>query len=198
MRIELDMIENWVQPHSRVLDLGCGDGHLLKKLQESRKITGYGLENDPKQIQRCVESGINVIEKTLVRELDDFGDHSFDTVLMTFAIQVMKYPDIILDEMLRVGKECILTFPNFGNLSSRSSLFFGGRMPVTKNLPHEWYNTPNIHFCTVADFEALCHKKGYRVLHREMISTRPVNQQLQHILPNLFAETAVYHLTGQE
>lgn len=196
MRIDLDIIERWVKPESRVLDLGCGDGYLLKKLQESRKITGYGLENDPEQIQTCVENGINVIEKTLVRKLDDFGDKSFDTVVMTFAIQVMKYPDIILDEMLRVGKECILTFPNFGNLSSRSSLFFGGRMPVTKNLPYEWYNTPNIHFCTVADFETLCQQKGYRILNREMISKGTVNNLLKNVSPNLFAETAVYHLTG--
>lgn len=197
MRIDLDIIENWVKPKSRVLDLGCGDGRLLKQLQENREVTGYGLENDPNQIQTCVEKGINVIEKSLDRELSDFGDKSFDTVVMTFAIQVMKYPDVILEEMLRVGEECIVTFPNFGNLSSRSSLFFGGKMPVTKNLPHEWYNTPNIHFCTVADFETLCNEKGYRILNREMLSDGKINNLLKNVSPNLFAETAVYHLTGR-
>ena len=194
MRIDLEALEPWVQENSRVLDLGCGDGELLQRLKINRGVTGYGLENDPQQIQTCVANGINVIEKSLDRELDDFDDNSFDTVVMTFALQVMKHPDIILDEMLRVGKECIVTFPNFGNLQSRLSLLLTGKMPVTKHLPFTWYDTPNIHFCTVADFETLCQEKGYQILHRDMISTGWLNRLFKNIWPNLFAETAVYHL----
>lgn len=196
MRIDLDILEQWVKENSRVLDLGCGDGSLLARLK-AKNVTGYGLENDPDQIQLCVEKGINVIEKTLDRELYDFGDQSFDTVIMTFALQVMKHPDIILDEMLRVGRECIVTIPNFGSLQARFSLMFSGKMPVTKRLPYEWYNTPNIHFCTVADFESFCQSRGYKVLNRKMISLSRLNRPLKDVWPNLFAETAVYHLTKQ-
>jgi len=197
MRIDLDILEQWVKPDSRVLDLGCGDGSLLARLK-NKNVTGYGLENDPEQIQLCVEKGIGVIEKTLDRELEDFGDQSFDTVIMTFALQVMQHPDIILDEMLRVGRECIVTIPNFGNLQARIALMFGGKMPVTKRLPYEWYNTPNIHFCTVADFESFCRSRNYKVLNRKMISLSPLNQPLKDVWPNLFAETSVYHLTRQQ
>lgn len=197
MRVDLDILEQWVKPDSRVLDLGCGDGSLLARLK-NKNVTGYGLENDPEQIQLCVEKGIGVIEKTLDRELDDFGDQSFDTVIMTFALQVMQHPDIILDEMLRVGRECIVTIPNFGNLQARIALMFGGKMPVTKRLPYEWYNTPNIHFCTVADFENFCRSRNYKVLNRKMISLSRLNQPLKDLWPNLFAETAVYHLTRQQ
>lgn len=197
MRVDLDILEQWVKPDSRVLDLGCGDGSLLARLK-NKNVTGYGLENDPEQIQLCVENGIGVIEKTLDRELDDFGDQSFDTVIMTFALQVMQHPDIILDEMLRVGRECIVTIPNFGNLQARIALMFGGKMPVTKRLPYEWYNTPNIHFCTVADFENFCRSRNYKVLNRKMISLSRLNQPLKDLWPNLFAETAVYHLTRQQ
>ena len=197
MRIDLDILEQWVKPDSRVLDLGCGDGSLLARLK-NKNVTGYGLENDPEQIQLCVEKGIGVIEKTLDRELEDFGDQSFDTVIMTFALQVMQHPDIILDEMLRVGRECIVTIPNFGNLQARIALMFGGKMPVTKRLPYEWYNTPNSHFCTVADFESFCRSRNYKVLNRKMISLSPLNQPLKDVWPNLFAETSVYHLTRQQ
>jgi methionine biosynthesis protein MetW len=197
MRVDLDILEQWVTPGSRVLDLGCGDGSLLVRLKD-KKVTGYGLENDPEQIQRCIENGISVIEKTLDRELHDFGDQSFDTLIMTFALQVMQHPDIILDEMLRVGRECIVTIPNFGSLQARLALMFGGKMPVTKRLPYEWYNTPNIHFCTVADFEHFCRSRNYRVLNRKMISQSRINQPLKDLWPNLFAETAVYHLTRQQ
>lgn len=197
MRFDLEVIEPWVKPESRVLDLGCGDGRLLERLKTHRQVTGYGLENDPQQIQTCITRGINVIEKSLDRELSDFGDNSFDTVIMTFALQVMTYPDIILDEMLRVGKDCIVTFPNFGNLQARLSLLLTGKMPVTKDLPYSWYDTPNIHFCTVADFETLCQQKGYRILNKDMLSERPLNKPFKDFWPNLFAETAVYHLTKE-
>ena len=195
MRIDFEVIGSWVKSDSRVLDLACGDGSLLRSLMEKKSVTGYGLENDPDSISACIKKGVDVIEKTLVRDLDAFGDKTFDTVIMTQAIQVMQYPDIILEEMLRVGRECIVTFPNFANIRPRLYLALRGMMPVTKNLPYEWYNTPNIHFCTVADFRQLCQDKGYQILGERMLAEQSLNRQLKDLWPNLFAETAVYHLT---
>jgi len=196
MRSDLRTIADLIPQNASVLDLACGDGGLLRYLQDDRGVTGYGLENSPKQIQACIENGVNVIEKTLDRTLNEFSDASFDVVVMTQALQVMTYPDIILEEMLRIGRSCIVTFPNFGNLRARLHLAFAGKMPVTKNLPYQWYDTPNIHFCTVNDFETLCAEKNYRILQRAMLAEQPVSRHLKNKLPNLFSETAVYHLSA--
>ncbi|MEH6357759.1 MAG: methionine biosynthesis protein MetW [Pseudomonadales bacterium] len=190
-----DLLQQWIHAGSRVLDLGCGDGTLLKQLMQSKQIQGYGIENDREFIIAGIDNGINVLEQNLNDGLTDFPDNSFDTVLMTQAIQAMSRPDEVLDEMLRVGKECIITFPNFGNWRARVHLAICGRMPVTKQLDWEWYNTPNIHFCTVNDFEALCQKKGIRVLNRTMVSEQFPDNSLKQMLPNLFAQTAIYHLS---
>ena len=195
MRIDFEILKSWVPQGAHVLDLACGDGDLLRSLINERGATGYGLENDEKSISQCIGKGLNVIEKELVRDLAEFEDNAFDLVIMTQAIQVMKYPDIILDEMLRVGRECIVTFPNFGNLRTRAHLTLKGRMPVTKKLPYQWYDTPNIHFCTIADFNALCVQKNYQKLNTEMLSEQFLNKQFKGFWPNLFAETAMYHLT---
>ena len=198
MRVDFEVISSWVPKGARVLDLACGDGTLLHSLTHSRGVSGYGLENDPDSISRCIELGVNVIEKELVRDLDGFSDKAFDLVIMTQAIQVMKYPDIILEEMLRVGRECIVTFPNFGNIRARMHLVMRGRMPVTKKLTYQWYDTPNIHFCTVADFEALCREKGYRVINKSTLTEQTIDRQFKGIWPNLFAETAIYHLASYD
>lgn len=198
MSTDLRIISKWVPKNAHLLDLACGNGELLQHLTRNLGVTGYGLENDPDQIQACIDRGVNVIEKTLDRTLDGFEDDSFDIVVMTQAIQVMTYPDVILREMLRVGESCIVTFPNFGNWRARLYLSLAGKMPVTKKLPYQWYNTPNIHFCTVKDFEELCVNEGYKIIDRQMLAEQPVNQQLKNIAPNLFAETAVYHITQQK
>lgn len=190
-----DLLQQWIHAGSRVLDLGCGDGTLLKQLMQSKQIQGYGIENDREFIIAGIDNGINVLEQNLNDGLTDFPDNSFDTVLMTQAIQAMSRPDEVLDEMLRVGKECIVTFPNFGNWRARFHLAICGRMPVTKQLDWEWYNTPNIHFCTVNDFEALCQQKGIRVLNRTMVSEQFPDNSLKQMLPNVFAQTAIYHLS---
>jgi len=194
-RTDHDLLQKWIQAGCRVLDLGCGDGTLLKQLMQSKQIQGYGIENDRELIIAGLDNGINVLEQNLNDGLTDFPDNSFDTVVMTQALQAMSRPDLVLDEMLRVGKECIITFPNFGNWRARLHLAIGGRMPVTKQLDWEWYNTPNIHFCTVNDFEALCQQKGIRVLNRTMVSEQFPDNLLKQLLPNLFAQTAIYHLS---
>ncbi|WP_041522160.1 methionine biosynthesis protein MetW [Gilvimarinus agarilyticus] len=194
MRIDFNHLQQWIGEGSRVLDLGCGDGTLLKYLTDSKQVKGYGLEIDPEQIEACIGRGVNVINQNLDRGLGNFADKSFDTVLMTQALQTMYFPHKVLDEMLRVGKECIITFPNFGHYKARFHLAFRGRMPVSDLLPYEWYNTPNIHFCTFKDFEVLCHEKHINVLNRQVVNER-TSQTLGSFNPNLFGETAIYHLS---
>jgi len=194
LRIDLDILQQWIPMDGRVLDLGCGDGTLMKSLADNRQASGYGLEIDADQITACISRGVNVIETDLNEGLGNFQNDSFDTVIMTYSLQVMRRPDQLIDEMLRVGKECIVTFPNFGNIRTRSYLMLRGRMPVTKQLSHQWYDTPNIHFCTVHDFDALCAEKNIRILHREVVTERFPDKQLKGLWPNLFGETAIYHL----
>ncbi|WP_461482296.1 methionine biosynthesis protein MetW [Porticoccus sp.] len=195
LRIDLDIIQQWIKPSCRVLDLACGDGALLRLLKEQKQVEGYGLEIDPDKITACIANGVNVVETDLDQGLTQFADKSFDSVVMTQALQAMRYPHLVLDEMLRVGKECVVTFPNFGNWRARFYLLTRGRMPVTRQLTYQWYDTPNIHFCTVDDFEALCAEKSIRVLHREFVATHQPDRQIKAIWPNLFSETAIYHLS---
>lgn len=194
MRIDLNEIQHWIQQGSRILDLGCGDGTLLKFLIETKQVQGYGLEIDAGQINICIDKGLNVIEQNLDRGLGNFADKSFDTVLMTQALQTLHFPHLVLDEMLRVGKECIVTFPNFGHWKARFYLATRGRMPVSDLLPYEWYDTPNIHFCTFDDFEVLCRERNIKVIHRQVVNEQS-GQTLKDFMPNLFGETAIYHLS---
>ena len=195
IRNDLEIIRGWIKPGSRVLDLGCGDGTLLESLQKDLQVESYGLEIDPHQITTCVSRGVNVIETDIDEGLSRFADKSFDTVVMTQALQVMRQPHIVLDEMLRIGKECIVTFPNFGNWHTRLYLTLRGRMPVTRQLAYQWYDTPNIHFCTVRDFEKLCSDKNIHILNRQFVSERTLSRKIKRLWPNLFSETAIYHLT---
>lgn len=192
-----DLIEGYVNPSAHVLDLGCGNGELLEGLENSKQVTGFGLEIDGPSISECISRGVSVIEQDINKGLANFDDQSFDIVLMAQALQVMKAPDQVLLEMLRVGKECVVSFPNFGHYKARYYLSLRGRMPVSDLLPFEWYNTPNIHFCTIKDFETLCSQHSITVLDRQVIATHPIGQLGSKIHPNLFAETAIYHLTRQ-
>ncbi len=194
MRNDLSVIQDWLKPNSRALDLGCGDGTLLAMLRDNKNIEGYGLEIGPDQITACIGKQVNVIEQNLDDGLSNFADNSFDTVIMTQALQAMRAPDLVLDEMLRVGKECIVTFPNFGHWKARWHLAVNGRMPVSDLLPYEWYDTPNIHFCTFNDFEVLCREKNINTLNRQVVADGPLSV-FKDIRPNLFGETALYHLT---
>ncbi|MBL4828160.1 MAG: methionine biosynthesis protein MetW [Spongiibacteraceae bacterium] len=195
MRLDLQLIPKWVTTGSRVLDLGCGDGALLLSLQQQKKVHGLGLEIDPDYITQCVVNGVDIIEHDLNLGLKNFQNNSFDLVLMTHALQTLRSPHLVIDEMLRVGKECIVTFPNFGHWRCRWFLGQQGRMPVSKFMPYHWYDTPNIHFCTVKDFEALCAEKNIKILDRAVIGRDREQSKFEQLWPNLFGVTAVYHIT---
>jgi len=188
-------IGDWIKENSRVLDLGCGDGSLLETLTNKHQVRGYGLEIDPASISQCIDRGVNVIEQDLNEGLENFADASFDTVVMMQTLQALRYPHLVLDEMLRIGKQCIVTFPNFGHWRTRADLVFSGRMPVTKRLSYQWYDTPNIHFFTYKDFEALCVERNIDIVNRNFVGGRASDLGLDSIWPNLFAHTAVYRLS---
>ncbi|SFQ87025.1 methionine biosynthesis protein MetW [Halopseudomonas formosensis] len=195
LRADLQIIEKWISPGSHVLDLGCGNGELLHYLQSQKKVRGYGLEIDPDNINTCINKGVNVIEKNLDHGLDNFADRSFDTVVMTQALQAVHYPDRILEDMLRIGREAILTFPNFGHWRCRLYLGMKGRMPVSEFMPYTWYNTPNIHFCTFKDFENLCHERSVKILDRLVVDQTHQSSRLSAMWPNLLGEVAIYRVT---
>ena len=188
------LISNWIESKSRLLDLGCGDGSLLKTLIDQLQVRGYGLEIDPVSINNCIRKGINVIEQDLNSGLKNLNDGSFDTVLMTQTLQSLRYPHLVLDEMLRIGDQAIITFPNFGHWRTRASLLFNGRMPVTKQLSYQWYDTPNIHFFTYKDFETLCVERKIKIVGRVFLGGYSSTLGLDGVWPNLFAQTAIYRL----
>jgi len=195
MRLDLSHIQRWIAPGSRVLDLGCGDGVFLQFLREQRQVLGTGLEIDQDYITAAIARGINVVEQDMDEGLANFPDQSFDTVVLALALQAVNYPDRVLEEMLRIGREGIVTFPNFGHWRCRLMLGIRGHMPVSSFMPHTWYNTPNIHFCTVRDFEDLCRDKGIRILARDVVGSTNSQPMLSNKWPNLFATTAIYRIT---
>ncbi|MBL0122163.1 MAG: methionine biosynthesis protein MetW [Betaproteobacteria bacterium] len=186
-RKDFEAISNWIQPGTSVLDLGCGDGSLLVNLQETRNIIGYGIENDDAGILQCVANGVNVIQSNLESGLKEIDDGAFDYVILSQTLQAMKRTEAVIDEMLRVGREAIVTFPNFGYWKHRWQIL-NGRMPVSDNLPYQWYDTPNVHMCTVADFDAFCARKHLRVLSRLVMN----HDREQPVLPNLLGTLALY------
>lgn len=196
LRSDLRVIHNWIAPGSRVLDLGCGDGTLLASLRDNKQVKGYGLEFSADQINACINKKLNVIEQNLNDGLGNFTDRSFDVVVMTQALQTLHAPHEVIREMLRVGKECIVTFPNFAHWKARWHLALRGRMPVSDLLPYQWYDTPNIHFCTFTDFEILCRELGITIMQRQVVASQGFGRLLKNWLPNLFGDTAIYHLTS--
>lgn len=187
LRPDFARIAEWITPNARVLDLGCGDGTLLKYLKESRNIHGYGVEISDDNLLKSVQNGVNAIQMNLEDGLSIFGSDSFDFVILSQTLQTMKKSEKIIQEMLRVGRQVIVTFPNFGYWRHRQQLLLG-HMPVSKELPYQWYNTPNVHLCTLKDFESFCASHHIRILER-IVLTQGVDVRL---LPNFFGSLAVY------
>ncbi len=186
-RPDLATIAQWVAPNARVLDLGCGDGMLLRYLWKERGSHGYGVEIDDAKVGASVRNDVNVLQMDLESGLSAFGDGSFDYVILSQTLQAMRHTEDIMREMVRVGREAIVSFPNFGHWASRLQVV-KGRMPVSESLPHAWYDTPNLHLCTIADFEDLAAKLGVRVLERVVLH----KGEAASFLPNLFGSLAIY------
>ncbi len=196
LRPDLAVISEWIEPGSRILDIGCGDGDLLDHLARTRHVRGYGLEIDPTKLSACVARGVNVIQADVDSGLTDFETDSFDYVVLTQTLQALARPDQALTEILRVGRRAIVTFPNFGHWRVRMQLL-GGRMPKTAALPDQWYDSPNIHLCTVNDFEALCAARHWTCLHRSLLDNALRQGKRIRAWPNLFAEVALYLLEDE-
>ncbi|BBF87142.1 homoserine O-acetyltransferase [Aquitalea magnusonii] len=192
LRADLQLIADWVAPASRVLDLGCGDGALLSWLNRHKAVRGYGVDFDVNNVVRCVQAGVNAIQGNLETGLAEFEDQRFDHVVLSQTIQAMHNTEQILVEMLRVGREAIVTFPNFGYWENRWQIL-QGHMPVSETIPYQWYNTPNIHWCMLGDFEALCAKNGIQVLERVVMN----EGKRILFLPNLRGSLAFYRVARQ-
>ena len=192
-RSDFETIAHWIKAGDKVLDLGCGDGSLLRYLKETRGAKGYGVEIADEKILASIQNGVNVIQTNLESGLSGFESHSFDFVVLSQTLQAMKHTEGIVREMLRVGRQAIVTFPNFGYWQHRLQVI-QGHMPVSSNLPYQWYDTPNIHLCTLTDFEAFCATHGVRILERIVMHRGAA----VNMLPNLLGSLAVYRLERLE
>ena len=186
-RYDFELISRWIAEGSQVLDLGCGDGVLLAGLAATKGTKGYGIEIDDANVLASVKNGVNVVQTDIESGLANFEDGSFDFVILSHTLQAMRNAESVINEMLRVGREGIVTFPNFGYWRHRLDIL-RGHMPVSKALPYSWYDTPNIHLCTVKDFEDLCEKVGAEILDERVIH----GDDTITLLPNLLGSVGVF------
>ena len=189
-RLDFIKISEWVDSETKVLDLGCADGTLLKFLKQQKNINWYGIEIDPSNIEKGIKNKINIIQMNLEDGLSVFNDQFFDTVILSQTLQAIVNIDKIIDEMKRVGKNIIVSFPNFGFWKNRFQIL-NGKMPKSADLPHEWYNTPNIHLCTIKDFEDLCAKKGLTITNQLFLTD---NHPIKYF-SNLRGSLGIFQLT---
>ena len=188
-RFDFDVIAKWIAPGERVLDLGCGDGSLLKFLGDNCQTHGYGVDIDPANVLACIRKGVNVIQSNLEQGLAGFEDGFFDHAIMSLSLQTVHRTVPLLEELLRVGREAVVSFPNFGYWLHRQAIL-NGRMPVSKDLPYQWYDSPNVRFFTIADFQALCAEKGIAVRELKAFDEgREVTED-----PNFLASLAICRL----
>jgi len=190
-RADFDLIAAWIAPGDRVLDLGCGDGTLLKHLAETRGVHGWGVEIDDANVLAAIRNGINVIQGNLEKGLDEFADQGFDHVVLSRTLQTVRHTEGILREMLRVGREAVVSFPNFAYWKNLRSVL-EGRMPVSEDLPYQWYDSPNVRFFTLLDFEDLCDRMGLVIRERHVLDEEGnlVDDEV-----NFLGSLAVYRLT---
>ncbi len=189
-RADFEVIAGWINPGERVLDLGCGDGSLLKLLIQSRGARGYGIEIDDANVLAAIRSGINVIQSDLERGLAGLADGAFDHVVLSRTLQTVRHTQGILAEMLRVGREAVVSFPNFAYWKNRMAVL-NGRMPVSEDLPYQWYDSPNVRFFTMLDFEALCEEMGIAVRDRQVLDESGAIVTEEH---NFLGSLAVYRI----
>ena len=193
LKIEHRVISEWIEGHSSVLDLGCGDGELLSILIQEKQVHAQGIEIDEQAIHKCVAKGLSVFQQDIDTGLSEYRDKFFDYVMLSQSLQQVKNPDIVLKEALRVGKKIIVSFPNFAHYTARFQIFFGGRVPVTRALPYEWHDTPNSHFLSISNFIEYCHERSIEIEDSVFIGK---NKKVR-VLPNLFAEIGIFLLQSK-
>jgi len=196
IRVDLQLIADMIEPHSRVLDVGCGDGTFLDYLVHFRQVDGRGIELSMAGVKASISAGLSVIQGDADTDLKDYPDNAFDYVVLSQTLQAMVQPKTVLGHLLRIGKRAIVSFPNFAHWRARLYLGILGKMPVSKTLPHEWYDTPNIHLCTIRDFDALCRELGIVIETQKILDAQG---HIRHVGPwlfsaNLLGEQAVYLL----
>jgi methionine biosynthesis protein MetW len=194
LRFDLHVIASWIDPGARVLDLGCGEGSLLKHLIQQKKVIGSGIEQNESRVAKCIEKGLTVLQGDINEEVEDYPDNSFDYVILSQTLQQVYAPDDLIRSMLRIGKKGIVSFPNFSHWRVRLQLLTTGYAPVTRQLPYQWYNTPNIRVITLKDFRKFAREVGYRILKEVAIETQTPNRQgnIIRVMPNLRASYGIF------
>ena len=196
IRVDLQLIADMIEPHSRVLDVGCGDGALLDYLVHFRHVDGRGIELSTEGVNASISAGLSVIQGDAETDIKDYPDDVFDYVVLSQTLQAMVQPKVVLSHLLRIARHAIVSFPNFAHWRARLALGILGRMPVSQTLPYEWYETPNIHLCTIRDFVALCRELDIVIEARKILDTRGRVRNVSTTLfsANLFGEQAVFLL----
>ncbi len=193
-RWDYQKMAEWISPHSRILDLGCGDGDLLRYLMTHKQVSGYGIECDAGRALRALSQGVSVIKRDAELCLSEFDDESFDYVIMSQSLQAMRSPEGVLYEVMRIGRQAIVSFPNMGYWRNRADLLLRGSMPVNRYLPETWYQTENIHLCTISDFVTLCRKKHYDIKAYNTERGTGRGKFFRAVFPNLTNPVAIYLL----
>ncbi len=194
MRYDLQIIASWIDPGSHVLDLGCGSGELLRFLINNKQVTGSGIELEEDKVARCIEKGLSVLQGDINEEVSDYPDQRFDYVILSQTLQQVYEPDTLIRAIMRIAKKGIVSFPNFSHWACRKQLLCSGYAPVTKQLPYQWYNTPNIRVITIKDFRKFIHDVDLKILNEVAINTHSQNRygKIIKFLPNVRATYGIF------